>query len=62
MMTWRRMMQSGDGVMMGGGATPQPPVGRTEEQIVIQKRDISDDDGDENVRSSKGKLCKPRQA
>ena len=55
MMTWRKMMQSGDGVMMGGGATPQPPVGRTEVQIVIQERDASDDDGGENETSSKGK-------
>jgi hypothetical protein len=62
MMTWRKMMQSGDGVMIGGGGTPQPPVGRTEEQIVIQERGESDDDGDENETSLKGKLCKPRQA
>ena len=62
MMTWRSMTQSGDGVIVGGGATPRPPVGRTEEQIVIQDRGGCDGDGDDDESSSNGISCKPRQA
>ena len=65
MTTWRRVVQSCDGVMEGGGERPQPPVGRMEGVMVIQGRvcgdgddnadDDDDDDGDDDAASSKGR-------
>jgi hypothetical protein len=62
MTTWRKVMQSGDGEMMGGGEIPRPPVGRIEELMVIQENDCGDDDGNDDDGSPNGKSCKPRHA
>ena len=39
MTTCLKLAQPGEGSTEGGGATPQPPVGRMEEVMGIQEKD-----------------------